>query len=591
MIKSFPYLTFTGRVKSIICVCFIACIALCGCHPKVPPYPYKDENVLNQKAQEISTKLENYIEAWFRGEVPATLPPKLLPMGADPRFKRYHLVRYEDIHSNLQWIVRSAEKVNVQAMRHSFPDPHTTYLVLFYLFAPFGHRVVIDGDYPYARFFDIQMTPPFNPSNYYYNGFVGVGEVPIVDADIKPLPDHVNPFLPGADRLAKNRHYQVVYTMAMGDGVKRNPLAFTPPYRAPGNHRYGGGIVYQGPWGDPEWVRQESGPVVKELAHGRGEWGTGSLWIRYYAPDSKYWPSGGVTLPKVWYETQDGRRYFIQADQSEADAVINKRAKADTSGPKEPHFKTSKANFGWEKQFGIFRAGLTGLALKYNWYTKQYIRELDIGVAGRAENMLGAGGLEPSATTCVYINYLERDMALGKGKIAVMTGKMPTFPKTRRSNPIMQKGQMRYWSVTAYTSNGVEFVGGPVHSIMDEDVVLDAQRHYVIVFSRPENRPANATAANGVTWVNWGPIGEVSWIVRWLSVAPEWSFTVTPDEKFLPWSKATWTGSTYDPKLIAQNTRTGIMGEYLPNIHYLSKKDFDGLGKNVRFENIPVWKR
>jgi hypothetical protein len=39
---------------------------------------------------------------------------------------------------------------------------------------------------------------------------------------------------------------------------------------------------------------------------------------------------------------------------------------------------------------------------------------------------------------------------------------------------------------------------------------LDKDGNYTIVYSRKEDRPANATAENGVAWIEWSPRGEVS---------------------------------------------------------------------------------
>ena len=41
--------------------------------------------------------------------------------------------------------------------------------------------------------------------------------------------------------------------------------------------------------------------------------------------------------------------------------------------------------------------------------------------------------------------------------------------------------------------------------VFDMMVPLDKEGYYTIVVSLPEDRPKNATAENGVTWINWGP--------------------------------------------------------------------------------------
>jgi hypothetical protein len=41
--------------------------------------------------------------------------------------------------------------------------------------------------------------------------------------------------------------------------------------------------------------------------------------------------------------------------------------------------------------------------------------------------------------------------------------------------------------------------------VADHEIVKDADGWYTIVVSREEDRPANATADHGVTWMDWGP--------------------------------------------------------------------------------------
>ena len=50
--------------------------------------------------------------------------------------------------------------------------------------------------------------------------------------------------------------------------------------------------------------------------------------------------------------------------------------------------------------------------------------------------------------------------------------------------------------------------GQIVDGLTDMQVPLDADGNYTIVYSRAEDRPANATAENGVAWIEWSPRGE-----------------------------------------------------------------------------------
>jgi hypothetical protein len=550
--------------------------------PKPPAYPdFRNRDPVIQEAKQISDRLEAHIKAWLNGKAAAQLPPELIPKGVDTKeFKQFRLVKPEEITAEQQWAIRPAEPINLRATRGFFPDPNATYVVLPTLFAPFGSQVIVEGEFPHARFFDIQITPSFHPEAYRYRGF-GVGEVPIVDADIESLPGHINPFRVGANRNATNRRYRVTFDLAIGNPVQLNP-AFRPPYyRAPGNKRVGGAIAYQGPWGKS-----------KPWGHGLGVWDIGQIWIRYYAPDKTKGALGGVPLPKISYQLPDGRRYYIQADFTEWAKRSNRRVSARVTFPEDPT-RHLGATHGWLKKFGILRAITTGMALEVPWLNlnQQYVRDLDRGVVGRGEEMPPPGNFSVAATECNYIHYLLRGMSLGWGKIAVLTGKLPTTPHTRNGEAVMERAQARYWSLTATDPDLPKpdgFVGAALHSVMDDQVITDAENRYVIVLSRPQDRPNNANAKHRVTWVNWGSTAKVSWTLRWLSVAPEWDFALSPNDRKLGW-EGDWASKKYNPSLIGKNSHQGLLGEYLPKVHYMSKAKFEQLGASTRPEQIPTW--
>lgn len=551
-----------------------------GCFPTPPPYPYQDTAQVTAEAQQMSDRLERYIKQWMAGRVPARIPNELLPRGMPPGIKDLYLQKPQDVVPARQWLRRDAGPIDFRALRGYFPDPNATYLKLGVFYAPFGSRLVIEGQFPYSRFFNIQASPSFNPAVYYYDKSFGAGEVPIVDADINPLSGHTNPFRVGANRNATSRSYRVAFRLTAGNAAQLDP-AFTPPaYRAPGNTRVASGIQYQGPWG-----------ADTRRGHGRGVWDTGDLWIRYYAIDKGKNALGGVPLPKAYYLLPDGRGYYINANFSEFQTKASTTIPARRTGTQEP-FWFIGPSLGWDKQYGIFLSISTGIAKLLGVNDKQYIRNLDLGVTGRGEDQPPPGNYEPSTSTCTYINYLTRGMSLGQGKVAVLTGKLPTFPNTRNGAATMRAAQMRYWSITGYDANidpNQKLPGAAITSVMDDEVVLDAQRRYVIVYSRDRDRPANANAQAGVTWVNWGPTAVQSWTLRWLSVASQWNMAIAPNEVNLPWAKTTWSAKSYDASLVGENDHNGFLGEYLPRVHYMTKQQFEALGRRVNPINVPVW--
>ncbi len=568
--------------------------------PKAPVFPYyTDRDAVLRDAQGISDALERYINAWLAGRLThpnaAEIPKEFLPPGVNlTDFPRFRLVRAADLRPEDVWAARWARPITRAGYVGFFPDPNVTYLVIPAMLLPFGHKVVVEGEFPRARFFDLQVTPAFRPEDYRYDGGIGVAEVPIVDADIDPLPGHGNPFRLGANRNLDKRSWRVEFPMVIGDAMALNP-AFRPPFfRGQGNVRYGSGLMFQGAWGAPG-----------SNGHGRGLWDTGQLWARYYLPDRRadgsVDPLAGVPLPRAWYETPTGERYFIAVDLEPYNRRANRVVQIPEGAPTiEPSDKRlSSARYGWNKQTGIFRAVVAGIALNTGWAPKEYVRNLDKGVAGRGSDLDGPAVLEQSATSATYIDYLVRGMELGRGKVVVLTGRLPTYPKTLRGDARFAGGEMRYWSLTGYqVPAGLDFakafdknavIGVAVHCVCDEEMVLDAQRRYVICLSRPQDRPANATAAAGVTWVDWGPSPEVSWTLRWLTVGPEWQGSNTPTPQKIG-RKADWPEREWDPSAIGTNSHNGALGEYLPRIHYLDASEFAKLGQNVTMDRVPLWR-
>ncbi|HEX8549579.1 MAG TPA: discoidin domain-containing protein, partial [Cytophagaceae bacterium] len=369
--------------------------------------------------------------------------------------------------------------------------------------------------------------------------------------------------------------------------VALNGKAHTPTskYRQLGNKRTGAMLVYQGPWGMKT-------PIQTPIAGG-GEWGTGALWVRYYAPDKNKNPLGGVPFPKLWYELPTGEKYFISAaDIKDFELRTNKTIKARVTSS-QPNLKANGPSIGWFKSFGIVRSILNSVAQQNGWThpdTLKRINEIDLGATGRGESQKPPGNYEPHATTNNWATYIGRAMTVEPGMVAVLTGKLPTFPDTRTGAQKMGNGQVRYWSIGGYDNDPLSPLPGAVlHNVMDDEITIDKDRNYIIAYSRAESRPANANNNNGVTWVNWGPTSDQGWMMRWVTVAPEWSFEKSPQEWNLPWGKADWSGSQYDSTLLGVNHHKGWMGCYLPRVSYMTKQEFEALGNNIKAEDIPVW--
>lgn len=554
-----------------------------ACLPPADPYPNQPPAQILSAAQAWSDDFEAYIYQWSQGQVPAQVPPSIIPTGISDS-KNFYLKNPDAVTAAETWAVRYAKPLHKDSLYAGIPDPKITYLFLGTALAPFGSKLVLEGEFPHCRFFSIQITPPLNGSEYYAQRQFGAAEVALVDADIEPLPGHVNPFRVGADRTATQRSYHVEFNLTAGDPTALNPQAHVYPYRENTNTRNGAMLVYQGPLGHKT--------IAGTPLDVPGDWNLGALWVRIYEPDNGAGPLGGVAMPKVWFELPTGERYFVGSDfsalQQRADLTIANRIVNSTPSP---YFGPET---GWFKSWEISRNILNGVCLANGWSridSGARVRDIALGWTGRGESQdFPSARIEPHATINNYISYIGRSITVPPGMVAVLRGKLPTFSSTRNGEPVMTGGDMRYWSICGIDADPLSpLPATTVHAISDDDLVLDTERNYVIAYSRPGDRPANATAANGISWVNWGTQSELGVLMRWLCIAPDWRFSLAPQEHNLDLAHSDWAGTLYDSTLLGVNWRQGFMQCYLPRVHYMSKAEFEALGGGLDAEKIPVW--
>lgn len=539
---------------------------------------------INDGAWALSDDLEDYIHLWLRNEAPAQLPGGLLPPYIDTKkTANWTLLRPEEIDPERQWLVIPSHPIDRDFEKCYMlgTDARVTYGKLIFV-APIGSKLLVEGDFPHARYFEYEIVPPLDPEHPASGTMGETPEVPIVDADIEPDAGSTNPFRVGADRNATNRRYRLAFDLQIGNAVTLNPQAMkSPEYRTPGNSRIGGPFGFAGAWGDNVFT-----PSL--------------LWMRIYAPDKNGDIFGGVSLPKAILQLDTGERFWLQCDFSVASERENTQVPAGFEAPKEP-FPAIGSQLGWHKIFGLAlsRAETAGYL-----YSKPYgdlppqaikanIRRDFLLLFNRGEDAEPPGDYEGSSTACKNNNFLTRMCQLGPGKVYVITGRMPTFPRTRDGEPIMQGGEIRYWSICQYGKGEGDKYETAVNygALMDDEIVLNGNNEYVIVYSKAEDRPANATPENGITWADWGPRTRQTLTIRWMSVMPEWHLPrYAPDEYNLPWATAAWSGTRYNECLVGLN-QPGVMGPYHPVTHYLSKEQFEALGnKRLTPQEIPVWK-
>ena len=131
----------------------------------------------------------------------------------------------------------------------------------------------------------------------------------------------------------------------------------------------------------------------------------------------------------------------------------------------------------------------------------------------------------PSSTSSLYPNpdntYLSSISRYHTGTVLVVRGKAPTTPNTQAGVSAATPSQLRYWSLCTN-----EYIKPyPVTDcVFDAEVPLDGSGYYTIVVSTPADRPANATQANGVAWLDWGN-RVVDLLLLFRNMLPAASFT------------------------------------------------------------------
>ncbi len=99
-----------------------------------------------------------------------------------------------------------------------------------------------------------------------------------------------------------------------------------------------------------------------------------------------------------------------------------------------------------------------------------------------------------------HIAYLYVNLSRQYGDVFVFRAKAPAAPDTRSGDDVTQPSDARYWSLCQNEFVTQRFVD----CVADFETPRDADGWFTTVVSDVADRPANATAANGVSWLPWG---------------------------------------------------------------------------------------
>lgn len=339
------------------------------------------------------------------------------------------------------WILEpSADRENVL-----FPDTATRYLAAAIPTPPDGW-IELSGQFPHARYMSLQTYSLLLQSTD-----------DLRDDQIVPSPGSTNPFIPGANRNATQRNY----TVRIMPG--KEPTSNVAPNT----------LYTNDPTGSKDGI---------------------SFAYRIYLPDQGTGDFGGVPAPQITIVLDNG-------------AVRIPLPTCPSLVPYTTGFTTTLANLGlpnlplppvgllapktpvWRKYVNAVTTYATDIT--ENQYTYNNLSPLIESYTAK----LPAGLGENADNKYVYA-YLSREW----GQVVMFRAKLPTTPKTFAwEATAAPPGQLRYWSICT-ASRTTQTYG----CVNDENAAVDKNGYVTVVISTAPDRPADATAACGVSWLPWG---------------------------------------------------------------------------------------
>ena len=324
----------------------------------------------------------------------------------------------------------------------------------------------------------------------------------LADRDMRPDRRSVNPFLDGNRRDLPLRSYTV------------RVVADPAPERRERN------TVYLGSAGRPSFA--------------------GALVYRVYLPDRGRGPFGGVGLPEVAMRLPDG----TEVDQPAACTLLTDqpstgvtRIDQRSSGPTLPNYTTAKPRPDWERFFNVTRT-----------VARQFSQD-----AAEAAGDEHRGGFFSDAKNAYVYAFMAREY----GEVLVLRGRLPVVPRTYDGRRRFHEGQLRYWSLCSASVQPYG-VTDTIGCVNDEGLTTDGRRRFTVVVSTPEDRPANARAACGITWLPFGARPTAALIMRNQLESPGFDRAIQ------------------DVRKPGQERR--VMGDFLPRGSYTSTGEFERSG-------------
>jgi polyhydroxybutyrate depolymerase len=178
-----------------------------------------------------------------------------------------------------------------------------------------------------------------------------------------------------------------------------------------------------------------------------------------------------------------------------------------------------------------------------------------------------------------FNTYLVSAASLAPGQLLVFRGKAARTPHTLNGDARMgDSSELRYWNLSMHAGSPTRLT--PVVNVTDETAAVDRHGYYTIVIGSARDKPANATAAHGITWREW-PAGEVL-SVNWRilsTAAATWAHA----PQHITWPEADLCRFGRNPAAVRAR-----MGKYFPQGRYLSKAQVEQLAAGGTWPSAPT---
>jgi len=344
-----------------------------------------------------------------------------------------------------------------------FPDQAANYWITELPAVP-GETLTIAGRYPHGRY------TSFTSYDGVFRAVDGLN-----DQHIHPAPGGTNVFVAGASRTATQRAYDVRVVFGQrppaSDTQHQNNYLYTTSQDGSHSNRTSFIVVYR----------------VYRVD-------------RLYA--SKGDIQGGEPLPAVSVNLPGAAPQPLQTCPQEPSppVPVNQQIASTSVGYPEIFGFPGTNPPTWHKFFNAPESLSQGVT--ENQITGDAVGD---GLAP-ITSASGSGGFLENPDN----KYVFADISTGFGPIAIIHGRLPTFPHTFQGQAIMRTGQLRYWSMCSNDGLSERYFA----CLTDDDLVTDAAGDYTIVVSNMQNRPSNASAACELNWLDWGPLANGLLIVR-----------------------------------------------------------------------------